>query len=55
MPYTEDDFSKSTHQNFVIFGISFTFYHILNNANLKMQVEETNFVKHLIITVQLYY
>ena len=28
---------------------------ILNNKNFKMEVEQTNFVTHLIITVQLYY
>ena len=30
-------------------------YRILNNENFKMEVEHTNFVTHLIITVQLYY
>ena len=34
---------------------NFYFYRILNNENLKMEVEQTNFVTHLIITVQLYY
>ena len=29
------------------------FYRILNNENFKMEVEKTNFVTHLIITVQL--
>ena len=33
----------------------FYFYRILNNENFKMEVEQTNFVMHLIITVQLYY
>ena len=33
----------------------FYFYRILNDANFKMEVEQTNFVTHLIITVQLYY
>ena len=33
----------------------FYFYRILNNENFKMKVEQTNFVTHLIITVQLYY
>ena len=48
--YTEDDFSKSTHirQNFC-------YYRILNNESFKMEVEQTNFVTHVIITVQLYY
>ena len=31
------------------------FYRILNNENFKMEVEQTNFVTHLIITVQLYF
>ena len=35
---------------------NFYFYLILNNENLiKMEVEQTNFETHLIITVQLYY
>ena len=38
---------------------NFYFYRILNNENLKMEVEveveQTNFLTHLIITVQLYY
>ena len=29
------------------------FYRILNNENFKMEVEQTNLVTHLIITVQL--
>ena len=52
---TEDDFWKSTHYNFVIFSRIFYFYRILNNENFKMEVEQKNFVTHLIITVQLYY
>ena len=34
---------------------NFYFYRSLNNENFKMGVEQTNFVTHLIITVQLYY
>ena len=34
---------------------NFYFYRILNNENFKMEVEQTNFVTQLIITVQLYY
>ena len=34
---------------------NFYFYRILNNENFKMEVEQTNFVTHLIITEQLYY
>ena len=30
---------------------NFYFYCILNNENFKMEVEQTNFVTHLIITV----
>ena len=33
----------------------FYFYRILNNENFKMEFEQTNFVTHLIITVQLYH
>ena len=28
------------------------FYRMLNNENVKVEVEQTNFVTHLIITVQ---
>ena len=31
---------------------NFSFYRILNNENLKMEVEQINFVTQLIITVQ---
>ena len=34
---------------------NFYFYQILNNENFKVEVEQTNFVTHLIITVQLYH
>ena len=34
---------------------SFYFYSILNNENFKMEVEQRNFVTHLIITVPLHY
>jgi len=34
---------------------NFYFYRILNNENIKMEFEQTNFVTHLLITVQLYY
>ena len=34
---------------------NFYFNHVLNNENFKMEVEQTNFVTHLIITVELYY
>ena len=39
---------KTISQNLLI-------YRILNNENIKMEVELTNFVTHSIITVQLYY
>ena len=34
---------------------NFDFYRILNDENFKMEVEQKNFVIHLIITTQLYY
>ena len=34
---------------------NFSFYRILSNENFKREVEQTNFVTHLIITVQLNY
>ena len=34
---------------------NFYFYGISNNENFKMKVEQTNYVTHLMITVQLYY
>ena len=34
---------------------NFYFYRVLDNENFKMEVEQTIFVTHLIITVQLYY
>ena len=34
---------------------NFYFYRILNNENFKMELEQTNFVTQVIITVQLYY
>ena len=33
---------------------NFYFYRILNNENFKMEVEQTNFVTHLVIKVQLH-
>ena len=34
---------------------NFYFYRTFNNSYFKMEVEQTNFVTHLIVTVQLYY
>ena len=34
---------------------NFYFYRIENNDNFKMEVKQTNFVTHLIITVLLYF
>ena len=34
---------------------NFYFYHTFNSKNFKMEVKKTNFVTHLIITVQSYY
>ena len=45
---------KTIFQNLLICQ-NFYFYLILNDENFKMEVEQTNFVTHLIITVQLYY
>ena len=45
---------KTISQNLLIWQ-NFYFYRILNDENFKMEVEQTNFVTHLIITVQLYY
>ena len=51
--FTEDDFSKCTHENFVIFGRIFTV--IVFYENFEMEVEQANFVTHFIISVQLHY
>ena len=51
--YTEHHFSKSIHSNFCDIWQNFDFYRILNNENFKMKVEQTNFVIHLIIAIQL--
>ena len=48
--YTEDGFSK-----FSDIWQNFYFPRILNKENFKIEVEQKNFVIHLIITVQLYY
>ena len=53
--FTEDDFSKFSHLKFCDIWQNFYPYRILSNENFKMEVEQTNFVTHLIITVQLYY
>ena len=34
---------------------NFYFHRILDNENFKMEVEQTNFVTHLVITMQFYY
>ena len=34
---------------------NFYIYHVLNDENVKMEVERMNFVTQLIITVELYY
>ena len=48
-------FLKIYSLNFCDIWRNFNFYRILDNGNLKMEVEQTIFVTHLIITVQLYY
>ena len=45
---------KTISQNLLIWQ-SFNFYRILNDENFKMEVEQTKFVTHLVITVELYY
>ena len=52
--YTEDGFSKSTHQNFRYLA-EFYFYRILNYENFKMEVEQMNFVTHLVIFLKYNY
>ena len=48
-----------TSQNLLInilwYLAEFYFYRILNYENFKMEVEQTNFVTYLVITVQLYH
>ena len=48
-------FLKIYSLKFCDIWLEFYLYRILNNENFKMKVEQTNFVTHLIITVQLYY
>ena len=52
---TEKTISQMYSLKFCDIWQNFSFYRILNNENFKMEVEQTNFVTHLIITVQLYY
>ena len=49
--YTEGNLSKSTRLIFCDIWQNFYFYRTLNNKNFKMEVEKTNFVTHLIITL----
>ena len=53
--YTVEDFSKIYPLKFCEIWQNFYFYRILNDENFKMEVEQMNFVTHLIITEQLYY
>ena len=48
-------FLKMYSSNFCDILQNCYFYRILNNENFKMDVEQTNLVTHLIITVQLYH
>ena len=41
--------------NILWYLAEFYFYRILNYENFKMEVEQTNFVTYLVITVQLYH
>ena len=53
--YAEHGFSKIYSLKFCEIWRNFDFYRILINENFKMEVELTNFVIRLIITIQLYY
>ena len=48
-------FLKIYSLKFCVIWQNFYFNRLLNNENFKMEVEQTNFVTHFIITVQLYY
>ena len=48
-------FLKISSLQFCDIWQNFDFHCILNNENFKMEVEQMNFVIHLIITVQIYY
>ena len=48
-------FLKIDSIKFCVIWQNFYFYRILSDENFKMEVEQTNFVTHLIITVELYY
>ena len=48
-------FLKIYSLNFCDISQNFYFYCVLYNENFKMEVEQTNFLTQLIITVQLYY
>ena len=48
-------FLKIYSLNFCDIWQNFYFYRILYNENFKMEFEQTIFVTHLLITVQLYY
>ena len=53
--YTEDDISiKIYSSKFCDIWQNFYLCSILNNENFKMEIEQMNFVTHLINTVQLY-
>ena len=45
----------SCNLSLAIIWQTFYFYRIVNDENFKMEVEQTNFMTHFIITVQLYY
>ena len=53
--YTEDDISIKIYSlKFCDIWQNFHLCSILNNENFKMEIEQMNFVTHLINTVQLY-
>ena len=50
--YTQKTISQNVLIRFCDIWQSVSFYHILSNEKFKMEVEETNFVTHFIITEQ---
>ena len=52
---TQKTISQICRLKFCDIWQNFYLYRTFNNENFKMEVEQTNFVTHLIITVQSYY
>ena len=53
--YTQKTMAQNLHIKIVWYLAEVFFNRILNNKNFEMEVEQTNLVTQLIITVQLYY